>query len=151
MDQKKPDKPWLFKKGQSGNPSGVSKDKLPIVVLERHSKSRFKNMLHNFAGMTLGQLKEVLNDQNRTNMELVVARLYSKCILGSPTHMNILFDRLLGPLPRNVDITSDGEKTPIAAIINNIDPDKLTDFVSSYRKRIENQAQEVLPALEETK
>ncbi len=134
-------KPYHFKKGVSPNPGGIPKEIRPLIAKTRDTKIKVINTILDYSSLKLDELSDVLTNPNSTAIQVAVARLYSKSISGSERHLQILLDRLIGPVPKQIDVTTGDEKSPVSAIINQLDPEKLSEFVVNYRKRIEERCQ----------
>lgn len=132
---------YKWKKGSSPNPGGYPKELGPLIAKTRNTKINVLTTILDYSALKLDELSDVLTNPNSTAIQVAVARLYSKSISGSERHLQILLDRLIGPVPKQIDIATGDEKSPVSAIINQLDPEKLSEFVINYRKRIEEKCQ----------
>ncbi len=98
-DEKQTEKPWLFKKGESGNPNGRPKGSVSVV-------SAIKR-----------KLEEVPEGKTKTYLEYFVEQIMKKGVIeGDTAIMKDIIDRVDGKAQYNVDITSNGQTiTPIYA------------------------------------
>ena len=91
--QTKADKPWLFKKGQSGNPKGKKK----MTQQEKEIKKATKELIKDYTD----KLTEALPQ--------ISPVLIAKAISGELPAIKEINDRILGKPKESHDITSGGE------------------------------------------
>lgn len=95
-----------FKKGQSGNPSGRPKVPEDVREAKKLTSVEMVRVLNKFNGWTLNQLAEFCKDGNNTVLEMMVARIMIKGIKdGTPTNLTFLFDRLIGKVKDQVEVS----------------------------------------------
>jgi len=96
--------PYQWKKGKSANPLGrpkIVKDLIPIMAENRRQTIL---LINQYAHLPIHRLIELSKNPNASAIEGVIARLYSKSIGGSPQHLRILLDRLIGPMKLDLDV-----------------------------------------------
>ena len=112
MDEQ-PEKParklpaHLWKKGESGNPSG--RKKLPNDIREAKTmdKIQFARILHKFVHMRKDQLSDSLRNPNATMLELMVGHIVAKAAKdGDTVRATFLLDRMIGKVADQVDVSN---------------------------------------------
>lgn len=96
-----------FKSGQSGNPRG--KEPLPehLKQARKWNRTEIETLLNQFMEMSPEQLQAKLSDKSAKLLELMVARIVAEAIKkGDQSRLTFLLDRLIGPVPKAVDISS---------------------------------------------
>jgi hypothetical protein len=95
-----------FKPGQSGNPNGRPKDPPDIKEAKKLTTHEMIRILNKFNHWTIAQLKEFCLNENNTVLEMMVARIMIKGIKdGTPTNLTFLFDRLIGKVKDQVEVS----------------------------------------------
>lgn len=93
-EEKQTDKPWLFKKGQSGNPAGRPVGSISIIAEIKK------------------QLEEIADEdpQKRTKLQLMVRKILLKAINDGDTNMiKDIIDRVHGKPSQPIDLGTDDE------------------------------------------
>lgn len=108
-------KPW--KKGQSGNPSGVTA--LPRDVLEAKKTNRvsLERTLNEFLMLNRLELQKRLQNQSATMLELAVGTIVAKAAKdGDQIRLNFILDRLIGKVKDQVKVEIEHKPTIIIGI-----------------------------------
>ncbi len=94
ISDRKQTKPWLFKKGVSGNPKGKPKGTLSITTLVRNALMKIA--------------KE--SPDKSTYEQLFIKRIMQKAIVEGDNHMiKLIWEQIDGSAAQKVDVTSGGE------------------------------------------
>lgn len=99
-----PPKHTQFKKGQSGNPHGVPKEK---VMVRKFTSEQLTKAIELAMSMTVEQADKIVNDKTLTLPEKVVLR----AIVDSAQHGNYskfyeIAEFILGKIPNKIEIIS---------------------------------------------
>jgi hypothetical protein len=95
-EQKRTDKPWLFPKGQSGNPNGRPKG-IKMTDEEKEIKRATKELVKDYIDKLAGSLPEIS------------PILISKAMEGDIIAIKEINDRVMGKSISPIDITTGGE------------------------------------------
>jgi hypothetical protein len=106
--------PFRWKKGQSGNPRGRPPFLREMSDIIKHNKHFTFKLIHDYARLSVAELIEISKNPQTTAMSACVARLYSRTIAGSPQHLKILLDRLIGPVKVDIDVKSEVSSTELS-------------------------------------
>lgn len=94
-----------FKKGQSGNPGGMRKIPADIRRASHLTAIEFIALCNKFFSMTKLELTEVVNSNKSTTLQLLVASLIHKGVIeGDPKRFTFLLDRMIGSVPKNMEL-----------------------------------------------
>ena len=96
-EQSRADRPWLFKKGESGNPDGRPKDSIS-----------FKTKWLKFIDKIAAQNNMTPSDVDEKMLEVA----YKQILSGDFKFWKDIIDRLYGTPINNVDVMSDGKALP---------------------------------------
>lgn len=102
-----------------GNPGGPGKAPLPPDVREARKLNQAEavRLLNKFNTWSMDELVEFCKDGSNTVLEMMVARIMIKGIKdGTPTNLTFLFDRLIGKVKDQVEIT-----TPKPTVVKMLD------------------------------
>lgn len=105
MEEKKD---YLFKKGQSGNPSG--RPKLPEDVVEgrKLNKIEVARIFNRLINMPATELKDVLTNPDTKAMELIVGKIIAEGIKhGDAARLNFILDRMIGKVVDKVELSGE--------------------------------------------
>lgn len=94
-----------FKKGQSGNPSGVQA--LPKEVLRAKATNRvsLEKALQKFLALDRAELQRCLQDPRATMLELAIGTIVAKAAKdGDQIRLNFILDRLIGKVKEQISI-----------------------------------------------
>jgi hypothetical protein len=87
----------LYKKGQSGNPNGRPPMSADLRMMGRVTKYEFERLIHRYLIMTRDELEAATKDPKTPILELTVASILKKAIIGGDqTRLNFILDRLIG-------------------------------------------------------
>jgi len=96
-EEKQTDKPWLFKKGESGNPNGRPKDSFSLITILK------------------AELQKCPEGQDRkTYADLLIQRILKKAISdGDDAQIKNILQYIEGMPKQNLDLTSKDERIPL--------------------------------------
>ena len=120
-----------FQPGQSGNPKG--RPPLPDDLKRARAllKEDFERCAHQLLQMTHQQLDELLKDKTSNLLQLMVAGIMGKAISqGDQVRLNFLLDRIIGPLPKSVELSAPGGER----LFPEFSDDDLTEALLVVRK-----------------
>lgn len=105
MDKKKD---YLFKKGQSGNPSGRPKMPSDIIEGRKFNQIEVARIFNRFVNYSYEDLKAVMNSPTSTTMELIIGKIMGEAIrTGDHMRMNFILDRMIGKVKDVVEHTGE--------------------------------------------
>lgn len=101
--------PYIWKPGQSGNPSGRPRKYVSELKEQGYKLSEVNDAIQALMSMTLDELKEVWNNPKATVLEKTVANAIRKSIeKGSLDSLETLLSRVFGRPKEKVDTTISG-------------------------------------------
>lgn len=137
-----------FQPGQSGNPAGR-----PATVSEelREAKKllrdQFELTVIECAKLTFPELDKLIQDPTTPALKLMVASVMVKGVsLGDPGRMSFFLDRLVGPVPKAVEL-SGAQGQPLSPLMN-FTTIELTSMLGEIQKLIKEKGcspQKALP------
>lgn len=95
-----------FQKGQSGNPNGRPKLPKDVVEAKQLNRVELERVLNRLIHKTEPELNEVINSNDSTSFEKLIANIIVKGIRqGDQMRANFLLDRLVGKVKEHVEHT----------------------------------------------
>lgn len=89
-----------FKKGQSGNPTGLplSPEKMQLREARRLTKDELHRLMNTHIWMTQKQLRAVIEDQNKEPMlsHMIASIIQRGVVDGSVSHLNFILATIIG-------------------------------------------------------
>lgn len=127
-------------KGFSLNPSGLTKEVAELKKLTALTKFETLKVFHELSSLPLTKVLEISNDQNEKTVSVIVARIYAKAANGSLPHAMALLDRLIGPVPKNIQALDENGKPKDTQIsmLQQIDSKALTQFVVNVQAHMKD-------------
>lgn len=99
-----------YKKGVSGNPKGRPAVPADIKAMREFNASEFERVFNKFIFMNQDELTAATKRKDFNVLEMMVLSIMQKAVKeGDQKRMNFLLDRMVGPVVRKVDHTSDGK------------------------------------------
>lgn len=121
-------KPYHFKPGVSGNPSG--RPILPDELRAIRSLNQVEacKLISKYARMTKDELLKAVDDESTPVIELSIASIFSKCVEnGDYTRLSFLLDRAIGKVP---SIAESDEETLARAEIQSLSDQELLRLIT---------------------
>lgn len=98
------EKPWLYKPGQSGNPSGKPKRSEEEVLM----RENFKSALIAMGTKSISEIEAIARDPNSPLPYVIQAKAISFFLKhGSPAYYKEFLDRTIGKVPQETTISGD--------------------------------------------
>ena len=126
--------------GHALNPGGLPKEVAEIRRLTNLTKVKTIKTICEIASLPIDQLSIKMSDPKTPAIEVLVARLYSKAIAGSLPHANAILDRIIGPVPKNIQALDENGKPKDTQIsmLQQIDSKALTQFVVNVQAQMKD-------------
>lgn len=115
-ENKKPVRGRPWKKGQSGNPKGAPATIAEILTLRKYNKELFDQRLHQMMGYTRAELEMLRDDSKAVGFDITLAATILKAWeYGCPTRLNMIWNRLIGPVRGTMLLDSGMPETHVLA------------------------------------
>ena len=108
-----------FEPGRSGNPNG--RPRLPEDLREARAlnKTEFERILNLGIHLTAEELKNRLEAKGTPTIELMVLKIIAAAVnRGDEKRLGFILDRLIGPVPKSVDLSAN-ENSGFKIVIDN--------------------------------
>lgn len=97
-----------FEPGVVTNPNGRPKLPEDIKEARKLNKEEIERLLNSYLGLTQEELKSKLQDPKTPTLELLMARIVVEAIKkGDERRLDFLLNRLIGPVPKSLDVKSE--------------------------------------------
>lgn len=136
--------------GRDFQPGNPGRPPLPEDLKQARKLLRddFERISHGLLQLSKTKLQEVMKDPDTPALELLVASIIAKGVSGGDQHRTeFLLDRLIGPVPKAVEI-SDPDGQPFRPFAN-LTPDQQTEKIAQldiYIKNFGNTSKTVVPS-----
>lgn len=91
-----------FKKGQSGNPGGMTKEQAKARHL---TKETLKDLLNTLAGATMDDLRMIMDKRDTTALtRMIISGILSADASGDWRQIELVLQRLVGKVKDEVDV-----------------------------------------------
>ena len=128
-----------FLPGYTPNPGGMPKEALQLKHLCENSRHKMLIAIFQTGSYSVEKIREILKDPKASAIEVVCATLYSKAMTGSLPHLQEIFNRTIGPVPKLLQpLDGDGKPATVESLqFTEFNADQLTHFVVQLKKKVE--------------
>lgn len=100
-----------FKPGQSGNPNGRPPLPEEVRIARSLNKAEFERIVNEYIHMSLVEIQDRAKDPSTSALEVIIAKIVAEAIKrGDERRLGFILDRLIGPVPKNVQLDSEEGK-----------------------------------------
>jgi hypothetical protein len=129
-------KPFMFKKGQSGNPSGRPKIPEGLRTIASLSQHEVTKLVSKYARMTIRDLFAAAKNQDTPVIELSIIKIFLlSAEHGDQSKLTFLLDRAIGKVPVS-EPTTEEEMARIE--LRDLTNQELIEFVNVKVKELES-------------
>ena len=102
-------KPYQFKPGQSGNPTGRPPE--APAELKNYTKKEIAEVLCRMMKMTVDELVRFSKDPDATALEVIISSVIRECMKKGDFHtLDKMLERVIGRVPQKTELTgNEGE------------------------------------------
>lgn len=128
-----------FLPGYTPNPGGLAKEVIKLRDICEGSKQKMLLAIFQTGQHSVEKIREILKDPKASAIEVVCATLYSKAMTGSLPHLQEIFNRTIGPVPKLLQpLDENGKPASVESMqFTEFNADQLTHFVVQLKKRVE--------------
>lgn len=142
---KRGSKTTLFKKGQSGNPSGRAKQDPQIKAFRELTYKEFLTQLQKYGWQTPKQIEQDLKREDVTMFERIFGKIILQAAEGEKDGRQVFLERLWGKVKDQVEFTQNNANKEAEELLKKIPLSELVALAKKYEAAEKLNADNINP------